>query len=193
MEREEMKRNCTSESLIWYRTTETDLLLLELAVSEVNRPPAPLFTTLPLDPCLETDLPLLWATLSPPPPPLPLRGVASSIRETERPRREESKSSTARSSRLISGNPDPLIVFTNLPLLLGAGVGSSSSSPTPGIRRENLLRLLARRWPEEERLEEEESPGELAREALLVVDLKAEVAIEKTRGREREWLNGGIY
>jgi hypothetical protein len=50
----------------------------------------------------------------------------------------------ARSSRLISGNPEPLTVFTNFPL--GAGTPSSNSSLAgTGILCENLLRLRERR------------------------------------------------
>uniref|UniRef100_A0A2P2N6X1 Uncharacterized protein n=1 Tax=Rhizophora mucronata TaxID=61149 RepID=A0A2P2N6X1_RHIMU len=50
----------------------------------------------------------------------------------------------ARSSMLISRNPDPLTVFTNLPLG-GAGASSENSSTLVGIRWEKRLRLLDRR------------------------------------------------
>ncbi|KAK8587484.1 hypothetical protein V6N12_021972 [Hibiscus sabdariffa] len=97
------------------------------------------------------------------------------------------------SSRITSGNPDPLTVLTNIPLLFGAGVISPSSSSTgPGRRRDNRLRLLARRWTavrlEHEEEEEEEEQAE--DEDLLEIDLKAEVAIERRTGGEQEQQGG---
>jgi len=180
------KRNLiTSESLIWHRTTETERRLLEL-LSEITLPPPELLHTLPLpsplafELCLDTDLPLLSDDDEDDdaPEPEPPAGPASELLEPERPRSPEWKNSMARSSRLISGNPEPLTVFTNFPL--GAGTPSSKSSlPGTGIRCENRLRLRERRWAElllddpESSADDDEAPIGV----LFVVDLNADVAI----------------
>lgn len=155
----------TSESLIWHRTTETDLLLLELA-SELVFPPPPILLLLSSptpELLLETDLPRLTDD-----------DVSDSeLLELTRPRFAESKNSIARSSRLISGKPEPLTVLTNLPL--GAGRSESESREERG--RAGRLRLRERRWWREEEEARESSPEEAPTGILLVVDLKAAVAI----------------
>lgn len=156
----------TSESLIWHLTTESDLLLLELASEVVFPPPPILFRLSSPTPelLLETDLPLLNDEA----------GVDSDseLLESNRPRFADSKNSIARSSRLISGKPEPLTVLTNFPL--GAVRSESLSREERG--RAGRLRLRERRWWEDE--EEVESSAELAPTGiLLVVDLNAAVAI----------------
>jgi len=84
----------------------------------------------------------------------------------------------ARSSRLISRNPEPLTVFTNFPL--GARTPSSKSLlPGTSIRWENRLRLCERRWAKlllgdlVSFAGDDEAPIRI----LFVVDLHADVAI----------------
>ncbi|KAK1292999.1 hypothetical protein QJS10_CPB17g00295 [Acorus calamus] len=92
------------------------------------------------------------------------------------------KNSSARSSRLMSGNSDPLADFTNLHLR----VLNSSSAVGGAVRRTGFrLRLLDRRslgLP----LEDVASSEEVAFDGppiwdLFVVDLKADEAMEDWR------------
>ena len=126
----------TSESLIWHLTTESDLLLLEDASEVVFPPPPILFRLSSPRPefLLETDLPLLNDEA----------GVDSDseLLDSTRPRFADSKNSIARSSRLISGKPEPLTVLTNFPL--GAVRSESLSREERG--RAGRLRLRERRW-----------------------------------------------